>query len=63
MGRTKLEVDISVLGRRTRSMNVTVIPSTTCEEVVKKVLEKCRVTDPSVKYQLSVTTKVGNKGG
>ena len=62
MGRTKLEVDLSVLGRRGKAMHIIVGSSTTCSEVVRKVLDKCRVSEPPVKYQLAVSSKDGSKG-
>ncbi len=43
-------------------MHIIVGPTTTCTEVVRKVLQKCRVSDPVPKYQLSVTAKGEDKG-
>ena len=62
MGRTKLEIDLSVLGRQGKAMHIIVGSRTTCSEVVQKVLDKCRVSEPPVKYQLAVTSKDGGKG-
>lgn len=63
MARAKIEVDISVLDQRSRTMHVVVHSTTTCAEVVHKALQKCRVEDPPIKYQLWMVAKDGSKGG
>ena len=63
MARAKIEVDISVLDQRSRTMHVVVRSTTTCAEVVHKALQKCRVEDPPIKYQLWMVAKDGSKGG
>ena len=63
MARAKIEVDISVLDHRSRTMHVVVHSTTTCAEVVHKALQKCRVEDPPIKYQLWMVAKDGSKGG
>lgn len=40
-------------------MHILVGPTTTCTEVLRKILEKCRVSDPLAKYQLSVIARDG----
>lgn len=60
MGRTKITVDVAVLGHRGRALHVVLGSSTTSSEVIRKVLEKCRVSDSPLKYQLAV---VSDKGG
>ena len=63
MARAKIEVDISVLDQRSRTMHIVVHSTTTCAEVVHKALQKCRVEDPPIKYQLWMVAKDGSKGG
>lgn len=63
MARAKIEVDISVLDQRSRTMHIVVHSTTTCAEVVHKALRKCRVEDPPIKYQLWMVAKDGSKGG
>jgi len=62
MARTKIELNVSVLGQRSRVMHVVVRSTTTCAEVMLKALQKCRVDDPPIKYQLWVVAKDNSKG-
>ena len=44
-------------------MNVVVGTTTTCADVVNKVMEKCHVNEPPIKYQLAVAAKGSTRGG
>ena len=52
MSRTKVGVTAPVLGRGKRPLHVNVTSSTTCAELLRKVLEKLRCKDPPFRYQL-----------
>ena len=53
MSRSKIVVEAGALpGSRTRALRVNVSASTTCAQVLRKALEKCRVAEPPLKYQL-----------
>ena len=64
MGRTKIEVNISsVKSRGNRAMNIIIGSTTTAKDVLSKVLEKCRVSDPLEKYQLWAVAKDNSQQG
>lgn len=65
MVRTKIEIDVSALGQRTKAMNMIVGSNTTSIDVIRKVLEKFHMREPTSKYQLFAVSKndAGNKGG
>ena len=62
MARSKIELNVSVLGQRSRVMHVVVRSTTTCAEVMLKAMQKCRVDEPPMKYQLWVVAKDNSKG-
>ena len=63
MVRTKIEVNISSLKQRSRVMNIIIGSTTTATDVLCKVLEKCRIRDPSGDYQLWATAKDKSQQG
>ena len=52
MGRTKIEINVSALGQRTKVMNMIIGSNTTSEDVLRKVLEKFHIRQSPSKYQL-----------
>ena len=64
MGRTKIEINVSTLGQRTKTMNMIVGSNTTAADVIRKVLEKFRLQDPQTMYQLLAVRKMesGSQG-
>lgn len=64
MSRTKIEVDVAVLGRKRKPLHVNVASGTTCVEVIEKVLEKLRCRDAPIRYQLwAVAAERGESAG
>ena len=63
MVRTKIEINTSSLGQRSKSMNVIVGSKTTSADVKHKVLEKCRVSNSPSDYQLWTVAKGDKEGG
>lgn len=61
MVRTKIEINISALEQRTKTMNITVGPNTTSADVVRKIVEKFHLKGSTTKYQLLAVAK--NDGG
>lgn len=64
MVRTKIEINVSALGQRTKTMNMIIGSNTTALNVVHKVLEKFQVQDPVTNYQLMAVAKndAGSQG-
>lgn len=64
MVRTKIEINVSALGQRTKSMNMIIGSNTTSADVLHKVLEKFRMRESPSKYQLLAVAKndAGSKG-
>lgn len=65
MVRTKIEINVSALGQRTKSMNMIIGSNTTCEDVLRKILEKFHLRESPTKYQLLAVAKndAGSQGG
>ena len=57
MVRTKIEINVSALGRRHKTMSMVIGSNTTAVNVLQKVLEKFRVQEPVAKYQLVAVGK------
>lgn len=64
MVRTKIEINVSALGQRTKSMNMIIGSNTTSADVLHKVLEKFHMRESPGKYQLLAVAKndAGNQG-
>lgn len=64
MVRTKIEINVSTLGQRTKSMNMIIGSNTTSEDVLRKVLEKFHMRESPAKYQLLAVAKndAGSQG-
>ncbi len=64
MVRTKIEINVSALGQRTKTMNMIVGSNTTAGDVIRKVLEKFRMQEPQAMYQLLAVVKMesGSQG-
>ena len=52
MGRTKIDIDITALGLRTKQMSLIVGSNTAASDVISKVLEKLRMQDHPSTFQL-----------
>ena len=63
MGRTKIEINTSALGQRTKLMNMTIGSSTTAAHIIRKVLEKLQVQESPSNYQLMAVPKHDQAGG
>ena len=63
MVRTKIEVNISSLKQRNRTMNIIIGSTTTARDVLCKVLEKYRVKEPPDDYQLWAVAKDKSQQG
>lgn len=63
MSRSKIVVRVGAIpGHHTRALRVSVTASTTCAQVLRKALEKCRVTEPPFKYQLWAVGRAPGRG-
>jgi len=52
MGRTKIDIDITALGLRTKQMSLIVGSNTAAGDIIGKVLEKLRMQDHPSAFQL-----------
>ncbi len=52
MGRTKVDIDISALGLRTKQLSLVIGSNTASSDIISKILEKLRMQDPPSTFQL-----------
>lgn len=64
MVRTKIEINVSALGKTTKTMNMVIGSNTTAADVIRKVLEKFRMRESPTKFQLLTIAKndAGSQG-